>query len=205
MFERFLKAFAVGEPDPDISLADIDPANLGVEDVVSRLGGRAFGNGAYRIHSSEDVVKRTGMAERAFPQLRGRIACFGSDWLGRQFAAIRRGNQRIGAPILMCVVGTDEVLEVPADLAAFHDEVLVDQAEAALSMSFYDEWLTSGGRVPGCSECIGYVRPLFLGGSDEIENLEPQDFEVYWELSAQILDQTRGLPQGTPLRFTIGD
>lgn len=35
--------------------------------------------------------------------------------------------------------------------------------------------------------CAGYVIPLFLGGADDITNLEDSDMEVYWNIMTQIL------------------
>ncbi len=45
--------------------------------------------------------------------------------------------------------------------------------------------------------CVGYKKPLFLGGSDTTDNLELAKLEVYWEISAQLLNKTRDLPIGT--------
>jgi len=45
---------------------------------------------------------------------------------------------------------------------------------------------------------MGYRKPLFLGGSDEVENLEVSDLDVYWHIMGQIIRKTKGLPQGTP-------
>jgi hypothetical protein len=40
---------------------------------------------------------------------------------------------------------------------------------------------------------------LFLGGVDDLANLEETDIWVYWAISGQLLDQTRGLPAETPI------
>jgi len=45
-------------------------------------------------------------------------------------------------------------------------------------------------------QCVGYITPLFLGGQDEFENFEISDLEVYWAINGQILEKTRGLPDG---------
>ncbi|MCP2517553.1 MAG: T6SS immunity protein Tdi1 domain-containing protein [Achromobacter mucicolens] len=44
-----------------------------------------------------------------------------------------------------------------------------------------------------------YGIPLFLGGQDEVSNLELSDLDVYWHLLSQLIRQTRGLPAGTPI------
>jgi hypothetical protein len=95
--------------------------------------------------------------------------------------------------------GTGEALEIPVDREAFHAEELVDEPDAAAAYSFFAQWLAAGGVRPEYDQCIGYKRPLYLGGSDDVTNLEAIDFDVYWSLSAQILAQVRGLPAGTSI------
>ncbi len=46
------------------------------------------------------------------------------------------------------------------------------------------------------TECVGYRKPLFLGGQDVIDNLEISDMEVYWSLCGQLLGRVRNLPNG---------
>lgn len=97
--------------------------------------------------------------------------------------------------------GTGEALEIPVSQAAFHDEELANEPDAAAAYSFFEQWLAAGGVRPDYGQCIGYKQPLFLGGADDIANLEAVDFDVYWNLAAQILARVRGLPGGT----RIGD
>ena len=93
--------------------------------------------------------------------------------------------------------GTGEVLEIPVSVADFHATELVEQAEAAAAVSFYRLWLSSGGKEPRYDQCVGYKRPLYLGGIDDLSNLEMCDFDVYWSLAAQLLEAVRELPAGT--------
>jgi len=108
--------------------------------------------------------------------------------------------------VLLLEPGTGEALEIPANFQSFHRRQLVENAEAAVALSFYKSWLASGGQVPAYDQCIGYKRPLYLGGVDEVTNLEVGDFDVYWTISAQLLSRTRGLPVGTKINnVSIGD
>lgn len=158
------------------------------DDIVTYLGG------AYRLHRPEDVARFTALAVEAFPQFADRIECFGADWLGRQFAT-DQGRVVEGEPqVLMLEPGTGEALEIPVDRETFHAAELVDEPDAAAAYSFFEQWLAVGGIRPEYDQCIGYKRPLYLGGSDDVTNLEAIDFDVYWSLSAQILAQARGLP-----------
>lgn len=93
--------------------------------------------------------------------------------------------------------GTGEALEIAVSPAAFHDEELMNEPDAAAAYSFFEQWLAAGGVRPDYDQCIGYKHPLFLGGADDIANCEAVDFEVYWDFAAQILAQVRSLPPGT--------
>jgi hypothetical protein len=90
------------------------------------------------------------------------------------------------AQVLLCDSSFDDILEIPASFAAFHDVELVDYPNEALAESFFLRWLAAGGARPIQEQCIGYRIPPKLGGVDEIGNLEPIDMEVYWSITGQI-------------------
>lgn len=48
--------------------------------------------------------------------------------------------------------------------------------------------------------CAGYKVPLFLGGSDSVDNLDLQDLAVYVSLSGQMYTQSRKYPLSTNIR-----
>ncbi len=83
--------------------------------------------------------------------------------------------------------GTGEVLQLPCNLVSFHDEELVEYRDAALASAFHQKWLSLGESAPHYHQCVGYRRPLFLGGSDELGNLEVSDIDVYWHLFGQLI------------------
>ena len=137
----------------------------------------------------------TWIAE-AFPEFADRACPFGYDWLGRQFA-IDIGRQEAGQPlVLLLEPGTGEGLEIPSTFAAFHDEEIVDYRDAALASGFFDTWSrTQGAVVPlPRGNCVGYRVPLFLGGHDDVDNLELIDLEVYWTICGQLRRRTSQLP-----------
>lgn len=184
--------------------------------MLSRLFGRngktardqdaVYLDGAYRLHRTDDVEHFTDLARAAFPTLADRIECFGTDWLGRQFAK-DRGRLESGEPlVLMLEPGTGEALEIPASFAAFHKNELIEESDAVAAFPFFQEWLSVGGARPRYDQCIGYKVPLFLGGADGVANLEVSDFDVYWTIAAQLLAKVRDLPEGTVIdRVTIRD
>jgi hypothetical protein len=162
--------------------------------------------GAYRLHHPSDVERFTRLAGAAFPTFADRIECFGMDWLGRQFAT-DRGRIEGGEPlVLMLEPGTGEALEIPVGVAAFHTQELIDEADAVAAVSFFANWISAGGARPGYDQCVGYKVPLFLGGADEVANLELTDLDVYWTLAAQLLSKARDLPDGAVIdRIVLDD
>lgn len=168
-------------------------------ELASSTSTKTFLDGAYRLHKSEDVERFTALAIGAFPELSSRITCFGADWLGRQFALDSTRVVGREQQVLLIEPGTGEMLQIPADYSSFHTDELVHEADTAAAYGFFQKWRSAGGLVPAYNQCIGYRRPLFLGGEDDVSNLELCDFDLYWDISAQLLEQVRGLPQGTPI------
>jgi hypothetical protein len=180
------------------SALDLDPQ---VHDVVAALGGCVAHDGLYRVHAPTEVVDRTRMVEAAMPEVRGRVVCFGEDWLGGQFALDRTRVDGGDNLVLLLEPGTGELLEIPATVRLFHDTELVSSPDAALGAAFYAEWRTSTGddRPIEDGTCVGYRVPLFLGGADTVANLERTDLAVYWHLAGELRATTRNVLPGTPM------
>jgi len=140
-----------------------------------------------------------------FPEFAGRITCFGYDWQGTAFAV---DSQRLeeGQPgVLMFEPGTAEILLIPANIETFHDALMIENPDAALTANIYvEDWLAAGGAQPAFDQCIGYKKPLFLGGEDDISNQELTDLEVYWHIMGQVIAKVKGLPPGTPVNIRKG-
>jgi len=197
MFKPFLAHYGPGEFVGSGSGAT-DPGVLADSCASwSDLQGRIFRGGIYRVHHHADVPRYTAFAREAFPAFAQRITCFAASWLGNQFA-LDSGRLKNGKPqVLLLEPGTGQALEIPADIAEFHNDVLVTMAEAALAAGFFASWLGHGGQAPDEHQCVGYDTPLYLGGKDTVDNLSLNDFEVYWAIGAQLLANVRGLPVGT--------
>ena len=54
------------------------------------------------------------------------------------------------------------------------------------ALDFYKEYISQGGISPSYDQCIGYKVPLFLGGLDDLSNIEQIDFDVFWTLMTQL-------------------
>ncbi len=178
-----------------------------VADVVGVLGGVSLAGGLYRVFAPPDVQSWTTAGHLGFPALPSTIV-FAADWLGRLFAA---DTERLDGSRMPMVVllepGTGEALELPVSVAGLHTSELVAAPEAALAASFYAAWrAASGDEVPlRLDECVGYRVPLFLGGSDEVGNLERTDMDVYWALFGQMREQTSGLPVRTQVSRVMSE
>lgn len=186
MLERFLDTYQPDNPGrPVVPVDDATPAAL-----RRAAGGCSFGGGLYRVHSTASPTEADAWVNEGFPEFGGDLQCFGFDWLGRQFAVAgpRAGHEMVQ----LLEPGTGEALDTLVHFADFHDQELVDESEPALATGFFGEWRAAGGADPGFSQCVGYVRPLFLGGADDVSNLELFDIDVYWTLLGQMRAQLLG-------------
>lgn len=112
------------------------------------------------------------------------------------------GRVSSGQPqVLLLEPGTGEALEIPLAFAGFHDEELIEYADAALAAGFFDTWsAANSGALPlRRDQRVGYRVPIFLGGQDVVENLELSDLEVYWSICGQLRRGVRSLPPGTSI------
>lgn len=189
MFERFLHNFI---EDPQGWQGGGVPARISNPDLKAffdTLGGKSFNGGLYRIIHPADLRFWRERIQLAFPGYERQALCFGYDWLGRAFA-IDGGRTEDGRPgVMMFDIGGGDVFEIPGNLITFHDSEIIKSAEAALATSLYKEWRASGGTAPAYDRCIGHRVPLFLGGEEDVSNLEDCDLDVYWSIFGQVLQQ----------------
>lgn len=195
MFEKFLEAFLQDQLGCLGGTRKVlAPNGKPFSQVLNSLGGGSFGGGVYRVIQIADLNVWAQRVNLAFPIFEERITCFSYDWLGRVFA---EDPARLvgGLPgVVMFEPGTGDALEIPSNILTFHDEEILQFGDAALATSFFQQWLKQGGKRPAASECVGYKLPLFLGGKDDVRNLELCDIDVYWHISSQLILQARGLP-----------
>lgn len=188
MFEKFKQSFV---PDDGGRVArDLESTSGLSSDVVALLsafGGASFNAGLYRVVLPGEVSIWNDRVELAFPPFGGRVTCFGYDWLGRVFATDTARTEDGGPGVVMFEPGTGQSLEIPCNIGSFHNEELIDYADAALATEFYDQWRDSGGPPPSRLQCMGYKKPLFLNGKDNIANLELSDLDVYWHIMGQLI------------------
>lgn len=204
MFEVFQKAFS---RDAALSIGNTGSvAHFEMADwnnLFDRFGGTSFENGLYRVIRASDVGEWNARVAAAFPEFSERITCFGFDWLGRVFAVDPKRSEGGQSGVIMFEPGTGEALEIPCNIGSFHDEEIIEYGDAALASDFHKRWSANGGSAPQYRQCVGYKKPLFLGGTDELGNLELSDIDVYWHLLGQLILKTKGLPPGVPVRVNV--
>jgi hypothetical protein len=154
--------------------------------------GATYDDGLYRFCDSDSGPMLLGLLTTMFPDFAQRGTPFGFDWLGRIFAIDIRRTEHGEPLVLLMDSGAGEALEIPLTFAQFHDQ-LDSLREPALAAGFFDRWANADPTsVPlPYGACIGYRVPLFLGGKDDVDNLEVTDLDVYWKLNAQLRSATK--------------
>ncbi|MFE2580324.1 T6SS immunity protein Tdi1 domain-containing protein [Streptomyces sp. NPDC059378] len=161
-----------------------------VRGVLAEMGGVTLARGFYRFHTADSAVAANAACAELIRGFAGRYHAFAFDWLGRELAVDVRAGQADGAVIVVDPGGA-EYLESDLPLSAWHDVVAGE--EDLLAYRFYMAWRATNPEVGdlGFDQVIGYKHPLFLGGADEVENLELSDRDVYFSLCTQIATQLR--------------
>ena len=183
MFERFPTTF---HTTPQHGPRDSGTPPPGIRGLLGGRAGTTFTQGLYRLHTESSAAAADALVLGAYPDFAGRIACFGMDWLGRQFSLDPLNGPDEDPGVLLFDIGAGEALEIPTPFSRFHDEELVDYADAALAADFFDQWIKDNPSPILFDQCAGYRVALFLGGTDELSNLEATDLDVYWTLTGQL-------------------
>ncbi len=158
----------------------------GFRELMCRFQGLSFGRGEYRLNKIDEISKWNEIICIAFPHLKGKIECFATDWLGRQFAVYREEEEK--HKILNFEPGTGNILSIDTNFYDFNNNILINNYDECIEISYYNRWLEKNKRLTiPVEKCVGYKIPLFLGGKDKISNLELTDLEVYWYITAQLI------------------
>lgn len=173
MFENFYNFFSANKPDIEFENA---------MKLIEFYQGKSFKDGLYRLHKTSDIEKWNEIVSEAFPEAKNLITCFGYDWLGRQFAVYKKTMT-----VLMFEPGTGYALDTEKTLDEFHLYEIEDENGAAVSYDYFCEWREKNSSEIKNNECVGYIKPLFLGGEDNVDNLEISDMEVYWGICGQLI------------------
>jgi hypothetical protein len=191
--ERFRNKFSATAQSQKSRFPASDFGVPGLSHVLEQLGGTTLNHGWYRVLRSDQVMATTKALEDVFPEYRGRVVAFGFDWLGRHFAHALGKDE---PTVLGLEVGAGEAMVIPGTVLEFHNEILINDSDAALAEQFWNEWRIKNPADVEFSKCVGYKVPLFLGGTDVVGNLEVYDLELYVNLCGQLRNKVRKLRPG---------
>lgn len=181
MFQKFLEYFGINKT----VIQNIDP----YEAFIKAFSGLQFGNGLFSVFSDNDINIWQRNVTYAFPISEESISLFAYDWLGNCFGIAK--DEKNSGKVLLFEIGTGEILSTDCYFEDFINCEIPLNSEVCLASQFYKEWLSNAGKPPVYGRCIGYKVPLFMGGKDEITNLEDSDMDVYWSILSQILNHIR--------------
>ena len=132
-----------------------------------------------------------------WPAERG-LRVFAHDWLGRLYGVDPDGRWGRRAGVARLSPGIGEVEAISRDVERFLVRELPEERDDLLSADYFAEWRRANGPLEP-TDCASYRVPLFLGGTDDVENLERSSLVVHLSVSGQIWAQVRDLPDGTPI------
>jgi hypothetical protein len=204
MFDKFKTSFVI---DSYLQQKNKKQANLlktsnqinCINVFLDEFEGSSFEKGLYRIHTTVNIDKWTTIVENAFPDFKNKIVCFAYDWLGRQFATCKNSVLDDNPPVIKFDIGSGTVYETTKNFLDFHNYELTEHGENNLDMTLFLNWLNSNNSQLKFEQCLSYKIPLFLGGENNLSNIELSNMEVYWDLFGQILKQVRMLPSGSKI------
>lgn len=173
MFDNFYNFFSVCQSESELK---------NVNEFIEFYQGKSFKNGLFRLHNKTCVAKWNEIVTDAFPQAKNSIECFGYDWLGRQYA-VYNGTKTV----FIFEPGTGYALNTETTMEDFLSNEITNDDGAALCFDFFKKWKECNSDEIGLDDCVGYKVPLFLGGDDEISNLEITNMEVYWGICGQLI------------------
>jgi hypothetical protein len=205
MFEAFEDYFG-RSANPPLTPRSAERVHLTPLDAFrARYGGRSYGRSLLRVVGDDEVAEWDERIGVAFPDLAPSVTCVAFDWQGQ--AIVLDSNDLIGGEptaLLLCL-DAGEHYTLDTDLLGLANHALIEQIEPILEVGAYKAWLGRGGPAPARDECVGLIKPLFLGGESSLANMELTPLDVHWHVIGQVLQQARNLPEGTRIRnVTVG-
>ena len=166
---------------------DNDVKYNSIEEFLKNTSGKSFLNGLYTIFKKEDIEKWNGIIGEYFPDYKGSFSVFAYDWMGRIFVIENNSNMvKMFDPEERTCYATD------MDIVKFHEEI-VNDTDSMLSLNYFNQRLEkNNNKIIKYGECVGFKTPLFLGGKDELDNLEEIDMDVYWTITLDINNAVKG-------------
>lgn len=173
------------------------PEILGSVITENNLPGTTFNNGLLRFHNEESGALAQQNLYDFFGDRAAELTPFAVDWRGRHFCRVQiEGND--------VALRADSAFMEASPMADYHDTIAfllqsdgaADMLEADVMEKSFEALGVYGLKF---TDCIGLKIPAFLGGEEEISNFEVNNMDVYWTFNAQVYNQVKDLPPGTPI------
>jgi hypothetical protein len=114
--------------------------------------------------------------------------------VGDVFAVFEDGS------VHMLDVGRGAIERVADDCDQFVTRIDEDDhADTWMMVSLVNACVKAGMKI-GPNQCYGFKIPPMLGGTYEVENMEPTLLSVHYSLLGEICEQTKDLPRGTKVK-----
>ena len=169
---------------------------------VIAFGGMQFGKGLFNVFDKGDLRYWENNVTKMFPEYKGRFELFGYDWMGRCFAVTSLGAD--DEKILVFDPSTLEVSDIQLTFMDFINKAIPAAANECFSADAFINWYNTYGIELKYLNCLGNKVPLFLGGNDELDNMELSDMDVYWHILGQTAAKLKNEAEGTVIEeFTI--
>lgn len=158
---------------------------------IRELKAGVYNHGIYQIVTSVESVELGVMIESVFPTVAGKIVPFAVDWMGRVFAIDSSLCDLHEAATVTCFdLAEPSSFTTNANFDDFHNSVAVDMTDELLNINQLHQWTASHSLPEDGVSCIGYKIPLFMGGLDEIDNMELSIRSVYLHLLTELFKVT---------------
>ncbi len=155
-----------------------------IKDFINAVSGKSYLNGMYRFFEKNDIDEWNDIVGDCFPKYKDTFSVLSYDWMGRIFALEKKTNM-----VILFEPGTGDVYDTDADIIKFHDELISQNPIECLVSDLFEYWYKANDYKPlAYKDCGSYKVPLFLGGKDELGNLDICDMEVYWEIMMPLMN-----------------
>jgi hypothetical protein len=149
-----------------------------VDEFLAMVSGKTFCNGMFRFFEPDEIEKWNGIVTEYYSDYLDNIEVVCYDWLGRVFAL-----SKFTDTIIFFEPGTGEVYNTDETFEDFFELTIEEYTNDCFASDFFELWYEYTDEYQlSRNECASYIVPLFLNGSDTVENLEVCDMEVHWEI-----------------------
>lgn len=156
---------------------------------IIAFGGIQFGGGLFTAFAKADIRYWEEKIADVFPEHKGNFLLFGHDWMGRCYAIDRFSEDE---RILVFDPGALEVYDIPLKFNDFVNKAIPMNPNECLAIDSFMKWHKTTEGVISDIECVSYKIPPFLGGADELENLEISNLVDYWQIIGETAKTLRG-------------